>query len=206
MSTLENPAKTQISEIPQEVKRAVRGLDNPVRWKIVEILRANPELSYTQLMESLDIKKGRLTYHLNQLLKGAILQNFSKDGLETQYDSFYAVTHFGESLINSLMEPLQPALTTITDAFTTLLSPHLSVSVLISASYLRPSFVRTVIASQKVSPTFIEQLDARVKDVNPNKTIYTGSAGGQFYRDLVANLLPNPDSNIFDLSKPSVQQ
>jgi len=88
-------------EIPYEVKKAVKALDNPVRWKIIETLRAKQDLSYTQLLESLDVRKGQLTYHLNMLLKGSIIQNYSKDILETPYDSFYAITHFGCLLYTS---------------------------------------------------------------------------------------------------------
>src|SRR5438093_8830979 len=79
-------------KIAEEVKRAVKSLDSPIRWEIVETLREKQELSYAQLMERLGIKKGQLTYHLNELLKGAILENYSKESLETKYDYFYAIS------------------------------------------------------------------------------------------------------------------
>src|SRR2546428_5666661 len=96
------------TKIPTELKRAVGSLDNPIRWRIVEILSDRQELSYTELIESLHIKKGQLTYHLNELLKGAVLENYLKDGLESKYDSYYAISHFGKSLLKSVVETLQP--------------------------------------------------------------------------------------------------
>ena len=94
--------------VPEEVKRAVRALDSPIRWKIVELLRDKRELSYTELTKSLDIKKGQLTYHINKLLKGSIVQNYSKDGVESKFDSFYEISHLGEAFLDSLVQPLQP--------------------------------------------------------------------------------------------------
>jgi hypothetical protein len=178
---LESSANAQVSEIPQEVKRAVRGLDNPVRWKIVEVLRANFELSYTQLMESLHIEKGRLTYHLNELLKGAIIQNYSKDGLESQYDSFYAVTHFGEMLISSLIEPLRPPQAQINfTIFNALVTPNISISLGLSISSFKPSYVRALMPSEKYNPINLERFYTQLKEASPYQTIYLSSAGGQF--------------------------
>jgi DNA-binding transcriptional ArsR family regulator len=94
--------------VPDEVKAAVRALDSPIRWKIIELLRAKRELSYTELTRSLDIKKGQLTYHINELLKGAIVQNYSKDGVGSKFDSFYEISRFGEAFLDSLVEPMQP--------------------------------------------------------------------------------------------------
>jgi DNA-binding transcriptional ArsR family regulator len=173
------------SEIPAEVKRAVKALDNPIRWKIVELLRAKKELSYTELTRSLDVKKGQLTYHINKLLKGAVVQNYSKDGLESKFESFYEISHFGESFVDSLLEPLQSKPLSVWVTGEVLLSPFVtanlsaglifnnlkaSISAGVLINNIRfPSF-RPITGPQSFIPV-TDELQARVSDASMLRSI-----------------------------------
>lgn len=94
--------------VPNELKRAVAAVDSDLRWKIVELLLSHKELSYTELVKKLGIRKGSLTYHLNQLKKGAILENYAKEDFKTLYDSYYSVSPYGRQFIDSLFSSLSP--------------------------------------------------------------------------------------------------
>ena len=92
--------------IPAEIKSAVSALDNDDRWRILESLLTNEELSYTQILDILEIRKGSLTNHLKNLIFGNILENYSRQSIGERYDSFYKVTRFGKDLIDGLVGSL----------------------------------------------------------------------------------------------------
>ncbi len=185
MSTTEG--KISQHGVPDEVKTAVRALDSPIRWKIVELLRAKRELSYTELTKSLDIKKGQLTYHINKLLKGAIVQNYSKDGVESKFDSFYEISHFGEAFLGSLLEPIQPKPVSVwttseislypgvraslsTGMFIERVGAGIGISVGAFISNLRFQTFRPITGQQTFVP-IINELYARLSDAGMNGSI-----------------------------------
>lgn len=101
-------------KFPTEIKRAIHGLDNEQRWRILEVLIKGDELPYTHIHNKLGLKKkGLTTYHLNELSKAGIIQNFSKDEIRDRYSSYYEVSPFGKDLINGLLESLKPAKVTM---------------------------------------------------------------------------------------------
>ncbi len=93
---------------PNETKRAVAAIDSDLRWKIVELLLSYKELSYTELLKKVGIPKGRLNYHLNQLKKGAILDNYAREDFETLYDSYYSISRFGHQFFQLLKRSMEP--------------------------------------------------------------------------------------------------
>ena len=94
---------------PSELKRAIKAIDNETRVQLVAELLKSGELSYTQILNILKIRKGSLTHHLTELAKGALVRNFVKDELRTEYESFYSLTKFGESFIEALHATLYPS-------------------------------------------------------------------------------------------------
>ena len=92
--------------IPVEIKSAVSALDNDHRWRILESLLTNEELSYTQILDILEIRKGSLTNHLKNLIFGNILENYTRQSIGERYDSFYKLTRFGKDLIDGLVGSL----------------------------------------------------------------------------------------------------
>jgi DNA-binding HxlR family transcriptional regulator len=91
-------------EFPAILKYAIEGFDNPLRWKILEYLVEHGETSYSNLLKALNINnKGKLTFHLRELSKNALLNRFEVIGIKTGEKSFYDISPFGRSLINGLM-------------------------------------------------------------------------------------------------------
>src|SRR5207245_4943727 len=100
-----------------------------------------------------------------------VLENYSKDGLESRYDSYYAISHFGKSLLKSVVETLQPkpvSLAVFKDIFAT---PALSASVGVFFSIGKPSLVMPSADLLKSSLHHLEQFYLRLADVSPLPSI-----------------------------------
>lgn len=95
-------------DIPKELRKAIKGLDHPNRQAIVVALEHNRSLSFTELTRLLKLSKGRLSHHLDILLDSALVRNFSKSEFKGPYDSYYALSNFGEAFIESLFSALRP--------------------------------------------------------------------------------------------------
>lgn len=92
---------------PDELRDAIRALDDETRQKIVKSLLSK-DFHYTGLQHLLNIPKNNLTYHLDELLKGAIIRNYTRDQLGSRYDSYYSLSDFGRYVIEKLYEMLTP--------------------------------------------------------------------------------------------------
>ncbi len=93
--------------IPVEIKRAVTGLDHDERWRIVDMLLRQGEIRYAVLQRALEIKKGSLTYHLDQLMLAGLVDNYSREKFQGPYESWYSLSRFGIDIINNLMATLE---------------------------------------------------------------------------------------------------
>lgn len=140
--------------IPNEIKRAVSSVDSEIRWKILELLLTNKELSYTELVEKLGIKKGSATFHLSKLKKGSILQNYSKENFESPYDSYYSISPYGRRFTQSLLKSLEPP------------PPPKEVFFPVTASQFE--FEHILPASYRSTPIDIAFLSAITVPANPN--------------------------------------
>lgn len=94
-------------EFPEEVRKMIKAIDSERRYAILGCLRKEGDLSFTQISDKLAIKKNSLTYHLKELMKGAIVANYSKDEFGSPYDSYYSITSLGNSFIKALFEPFR---------------------------------------------------------------------------------------------------
>jgi len=61
-------------------------LDNFVRGEIYGLIKANPGICYTKIMQKLDVKNGTLSYHLHKLEKMEMIKS-RREGL--RYRAFY---------------------------------------------------------------------------------------------------------------------
>jgi len=96
-------------EFPEIIKYAVKGLDNETRWKIVEYLISNDDVSYSKLLKDLNIRrKGSLTFALNMLSKGAMVERREDFGAKTGERVFYGISPLGKDIINGLLSALVP--------------------------------------------------------------------------------------------------
>jgi DNA-binding HxlR family transcriptional regulator len=96
-------------EFPPVMKYAVKGLDNKLRWKILETIITNGSMSYTKLMKELKIEnKGILTFHLETLSKSALIERYEDLSVGTRDRSFYDISPIGKDIINGLISALAP--------------------------------------------------------------------------------------------------
>jgi DNA-binding transcriptional ArsR family regulator len=96
------------AEIPEEIRRAIRGLDSKYRAAIFIALYKHGELSFSELTEKLGIGKAELYYHLKELTKSALVEHYYKHELGAEQYSFYSVTQFGQNFIEALSGTLRP--------------------------------------------------------------------------------------------------
>jgi DNA-binding MarR family transcriptional regulator len=96
-------------EFPQLIKDIVKGLDNDLRWKILEHLINNGSMSYSQLLKELNTRKGSLTFHLGALSKSAIIERYENLSDKTGNKSFYELSPIGKEVVNGLLSSLAPA-------------------------------------------------------------------------------------------------
>jgi DNA-binding MarR family transcriptional regulator len=96
-------------EFPSVIKRAVSGLDNELRWKIIESIVNKGDMSYSRLMSELKLdNKGLLNFHLKNLSKSALIERY-EDLSNTSGDrSFYTISDIGKEIINGLLAGLNP--------------------------------------------------------------------------------------------------
>lgn len=93
--------------IPEEIKEAVSSLDYDLRWRLIELIQEKEELSYTELLRKLRVKKGSLSHHLNRLMEGGILDNFSKKEFGGPYTSYYKLSQFGRDFLDGLLSSVE---------------------------------------------------------------------------------------------------
>lgn len=97
------------NEMPVELRRAIEALNDDFRLAIFFVLLKNGDLSFTQIMNELEIPRkdsSTLSHHLKILEKGGLIKNeyAKKEGLGSY--SFYNLTEFGEDILNGLMDTL----------------------------------------------------------------------------------------------------
>jgi len=91
--------------IPDEIKDAIKAINNKFRFKIIENIYQKGPLSYTELLNELKLRKGSLTYHLDALLEGGLLDNYPIDEIDSQYKSYYSLSKFGRDFLSALFSP-----------------------------------------------------------------------------------------------------
>lgn len=94
---------------PEELRKAVEGLDSPIRWQIMESLINNGKSSHTGLMTAIGLDNtGQLNPHLKILLQTGLLDRTEAFGSRGRERSFYDISAFGKNMINGLLSALVP--------------------------------------------------------------------------------------------------
>lgn len=97
-----------VKEIPEEIRRAIRGLASDHRAAIFVALHKHGELPFSELQKILEIDKAMLSYHLGKLIESALVHHYYKHELGTEKYSFYNVTPFGQNFVETLSQFLRP--------------------------------------------------------------------------------------------------
>jgi DNA-binding transcriptional ArsR family regulator len=104
----------QISEIPSQLRRAIKALSEDARLAIIIILLKNGEMTFSELSRALTMSSSNLTHHLKKLTQAALIENFFQRKENTEEYSFYRATLLAEDFTRNLLQP-QEAVTP--DAF-----------------------------------------------------------------------------------------
>ena len=92
--------------IPDELKVAVSALSHKTRWEIIEALQQS-ELSYTELLKTIDIPKGSLNHHLIKIMEAGLIDNYSQGEFSGPYSSYYRLSSFGKNILRSLLSSVE---------------------------------------------------------------------------------------------------
>jgi len=113
-----------MNDLPEELVKIVKALTDETRRGIVLSLFDRDSISYSQIQNSFQVKKGTLNHHLHILVSSGLIRNFSITSPANPYKSYYAITDFGRKFVEALRQTLEPKIvwriatatsTTITD-------------------------------------------------------------------------------------------
>ena len=87
---------------PPEIKRALEALGNENRQKIILNLIKKGKLSFSDLLKITNLNSSTLNFHLRELMKGSLINNFYKKSENQKDYSYYEITSFGKDFLKSL--------------------------------------------------------------------------------------------------------
>lgn len=97
----------QISEIPSQLRRAIKALSEDARLAIVIILLKNGEMTFSELSRLLNISSSNLTHHLKKLIQAALIENFFQRKEDSEEYSFYRATLLAEDFTRNMLRSQQ---------------------------------------------------------------------------------------------------
>ena len=94
----------QISEIPSQLRRAIKALSEDARLAIVVVLLKNGEMTFSELSRVLNMSSSNLTHHLKKLIQAALIENFFQRKEDSDEYSFYRATLLAEDFTKNLLK------------------------------------------------------------------------------------------------------
>ena len=145
-------------EIPEEIRRAIRGLASDYRAAIFVALYKHGELSFSELQKKLEIGKAKLNFHLGKLIESALVHHYYKHELGNEKYSFYNATPFGQNFLETLGEFFRPRPHSIL-----LKDPNLLMGMYTT---MLNSYFKTIVASELEKLDFAKQPFRGLADAN----------------------------------------
>lgn len=96
------------NRFPQEIRRAVEGIDGDTQYAILVALFDEGRLSFSELQEYLDVHQQTLSNALQKLQQGALISRRNQSDLNSRYESYYIVSDYGEQFVEYLFRSLEP--------------------------------------------------------------------------------------------------
>lgn len=93
-------------EIPDEIKRAVEGIDGEIQYAILVLLIEEGGAPFSKIEDELNIHQQTLSTRLKKLGKGALITRRERGGLDDRYEANYEITEFGRRFLNHLLATL----------------------------------------------------------------------------------------------------
>jgi len=94
----------QISEIPSQLRRAIKALSEDARLAVVVVLLKNGEMTFSELSRVLNMSSSNLTHHLKKLIQAALIENFFQRKEDSDEYSFYRATLLAEDFTKNLLK------------------------------------------------------------------------------------------------------
>jgi DNA-binding transcriptional ArsR family regulator len=104
MARTANTVTQFASDIPQEVKSVIRGLDDDIRLAIIIALMKNSSMSFADLKGLLNLNSSSLSHHLSILQNGGLVRNFVELTRNRNHRSYYMITELTKSILKSLFD------------------------------------------------------------------------------------------------------
>lgn len=97
----------QISEIPSQLRRAIKALSEDARLAVVVVLLKNGEMTFSELSRILEMSSSNLTHHLKKLTQAALIENFFQRKEGSEEYSFYRATLLAEDFTRNMLNSLK---------------------------------------------------------------------------------------------------
>lgn len=95
-----------MSEFPEDLSLAIKGLDNKHRQKIVLMLSEDEKLSFSEIKEKLQLKRSLLASHLKKLTRNLLIEHYYEHEIGNENYSFYSLSSYGRNLLANMLGAL----------------------------------------------------------------------------------------------------
>jgi predicted transcriptional regulator len=93
-------------QFPYELSKAVEGLDNEYRQRILLILNEEEKLSFSEISERINISRPLLANHLKKLSRTLLIDHFYEHAVGNEEFSYYKISSFGKALLGNMFGTL----------------------------------------------------------------------------------------------------
>jgi len=100
--------ETYANKLPREMVRIISSLNHPIRQAILVLLDEETELSFSKIMERLQLDKVTLNNHLKNLYSTGLIDHYFRHEFGNQEYSYYAMTTLGGRVLSNLIKALVP--------------------------------------------------------------------------------------------------
>lgn len=91
------------SKFPPEINRALDALGQKNRRKIISFIIDKKKMSFSDLIEHINLNSSTLNFHLKELMKASLIKNFyRKSENPGRKYSYYELTDFGKDFCKAL--------------------------------------------------------------------------------------------------------
>ena len=89
-------------KIPPEINRAIKAMGNKNRKEIIEIIGNNKKATFSDILNHLNLTSSTLTFHLKELKKASLIDNFYQKSEDSNRYSYYVLTEFAKDFLKAL--------------------------------------------------------------------------------------------------------
>lgn len=102
---MSDTADAYAARFPDEIRRAIEGLDGANRQAVVVALTNEGRLAFSELRDELDLHQQSLSNALDALVRGGLVRQRAS-GDDSPYPAYYEVSGFGQRFVESTFRSL----------------------------------------------------------------------------------------------------